>query len=106
LYHCRYPMLALDKLSAVCQDEIYIESAISTDYSPYTVDIGKGHGENMVMEFFPGEEFGGVGSNWWSPTLKCLCAMVAAAGWNDVRYWKYDAPTQVCLCRGFARGKK
>src|ERR1700733_6643238 len=30
-YHLRHPLLALDKLGAVCTDEIYVESAILDD---------------------------------------------------------------------------
>lgn len=35
LYHLRYPLLALDRLSALCNREIYVESAILDDFSPY-----------------------------------------------------------------------
>ena len=106
IYHCRYPMLALDKLSEVCLDEIYIESAICDQYSPYTDKVGDGHGDKIVMEFYPTDQLGGVGSNWWAPTMSCLQYMVLASGFQDIEAWKYNNPTDVYLCRGFVKGKK
>lgn len=108
LYHCRYPLLALDKLSAVCRGEIYIESAVADDYSPYRGYIGSGHGNvgDVLMEFFPGSEYGDMPTNWWSPTLVCLLRMVQSAGFGDVDIWKFDAPTELATCRGFCRGRK
>ena len=38
LYHLRHPLLALDRLAAVCDGEICVESAILDDYSPYRGD--------------------------------------------------------------------
>ncbi|HEX8521147.1 MAG TPA: DUF1698 domain-containing protein [Tepidisphaeraceae bacterium] len=107
LYHLRYPLLALDKLSAVCDSEIYVESAICDDFSPYRGGLGHGHAGSVVMEFYPGKELAGNDTNWWSPSLHCLGAMVVAAGFNEVNAWKLvDKPQQLGLCRGFARGRK
>lgn len=108
LYHCRHPLLALDKLSEVCSDEIYIESAICNDFSPYRGPIGAGYNNNfdVVMEFYPTTQLGSIETNWWSPTLTCLNFMVIAAGWDDVETWKFENPKEAALCRGFAKGKK
>ena len=109
LYHCRYPLLALDKLSAVCKNEIYVESAICNDYSPYRGYIGAGYANqrDIVMEFYPGDQLGGIESNWWSPTLICLRLMLGSAGWDKVDTWKFaDTHGEVALCRGFAKGTK
>ena len=55
----RYPLLALDLLSEVCDERIYVESAILDDYSPYRGGIGQGYsGKQMLMEFYPNEEYG------------------------------------------------
>ena len=43
LYHLRHPLLALDRLSAVCTSEIYVESAILDDYSAYRGGLGHGY---------------------------------------------------------------
>ncbi|MFB2934659.1 DUF1698 domain-containing protein [Aerosakkonemataceae cyanobacterium BLCC-F154] len=108
LYHLRYPLLALDKLAGLCDDELYLESAILDDFSPYQGGLGHGYsGKQMVMEFYPNNEYGGNSTNYWVPTLMCLANMLKAAGFNQVQAWKLvKQPTQVGLCRGFAVGSK
>lgn len=108
LYHLRYPLLGLDKLATVCGDEIFVETAILDDFSPYNGGLNKGYpGQQMVMEFYPGDQYGDNDSNWWVPTLNCLAKMVAAAGFQIIEAWKLDdKPSQVKYCRGFVHGKK
>ena len=108
LYHLRYPLLALDKLSALCDGEILVETAILDDYSPYNGGLQKGYpGQQMVMEFYPGKEYGSNETNWWAPTLYCLINLVKAAGFNNCRGWKLtDNPQELPHCRGFAYGNK
>jgi tRNA (mo5U34)-methyltransferase len=110
LYHCRYPLLALDRLSAVCTGSIYVESAISDRFSPYSPkDAPAGHGDKMVMEFYPSDQYGGNLTNWWAPTLRCLVHMVGSAGWDvDVKASRlnYEGKTRVPYERGFVRGAK
>ena len=108
LYHLRYPLMALDGLSAICDGEIFIESAILDDYSPYRGGLGKGYpGGHIVAEFYPGAQYGGNQTNWWAPTLHCLGALVQAAGFPAVQAWKLtDEPKDVSHCRGFAHGTK
>ena len=108
LYHLRYPLLSLDILSAICDSEIFIETAILDDFSPYQGGFGKGYsGGQPVMEFYPNDELGGNNTNWWAPSLSCLGLMTMAAGFDDVNVWKLvDTPDQLPHCRGFAHGKK
>jgi len=108
LYHLRHPLLALDKLASVCTREIYVETAILDDHSPYRGGIGGGYpGHQMVMEFYPGAEYAQNATNWWVPTLECLGAMVQAAGFKDVKTWKLiDQPSHLSRCRGFAKGTR
>ncbi len=106
LYHLRHPLLALDKLAAVCSGAIYVESAVLDDYSVYR-GLGQGYKNEMVMEFYPESQFGNNPTNWWSPTTFCLAQMVRASGFKEVRYWKLmDNPPRVSHCRGFVRGSK
>ena len=108
VYHLRHPLLALDKISALCKQEIYIESAILDDFSPYRGGLGHGYsGQQMVMEFYPGKQYGNNETNWWAPTLCCLMNMTHAAGFQKVEGWKLiDNPQHLSLCRGFVRGGK
>ena len=93
LYHLRYPLLALDKLSAVCSGTMIVESAVIDDFSPYR-GLGNGYpGQQMVMEFYPNSEFGDNPTNWWAPTVHCLGHMMCAAGFEKVELWKLtEAP--------------
>lgn len=108
LYHLRYPLLALDLLSSVCENQIFIETAILDDYSPYQGGIGRGYsGGQPVMEFYPNSEYGNNVTNWWAPSLSCLGLLTMAAGFEDVEVWKLtDNPQELAHCRGFCHGTK
>ncbi len=109
LYHLRHPLLALDTLADLCAPggDIYVESAILDDYSPYRGGLGNGYPNQMVMEFYPDKQYGNNQTNWWVPSLHCLGNMVKAAGFTDVEGWKLtNSPNHVALCRGFVRGKR
>lgn len=109
IYHLRHPLLALDKLSAVCDKQLFVESAILDDFSPYRGGLGHGYpGGQMVAEFYPEKEYGNNASNWWVPTLHCLGHMVRAAGFSaSVEAWKLQAnPHELPYCRGFVRASK
>lgn len=108
LYHLRHPLLALDLLSSVCDKEIFIETAVLDDFSPYQGGLGKGYpGAQPVMEFYPNNEYGDNVTNWWSPTLACLGLMTMSAGFPNVNVWKLsDQPTELPHCRGFCHGMR
>ncbi|MCU0227924.1 MAG: tRNA 5-methoxyuridine(34)/uridine 5-oxyacetic acid(34) synthase CmoB [Bryobacterales bacterium] len=108
LYHLRYPLLALDLMSKVCTGELYVESAILDDFSPYRGGLHHGYmGGQMVMEFYPDNQYGNNHTNWWAPTLHCLAHMVRAAGFDDINGWKLRAqPGSLAECRGFVKGVK
>lgn len=107
LYHCKYPQLALDKLSLICDGRIYIESAVLDSYSVYRGGIGKGYPEDVVVEFYPANQYGSNESNWWVPSLKCLGAMLSAADFKNIEIWPLTAsPNELSECRGFACGTK
>ena len=108
IYHLKHPLLALERISAVCTGSLYIETASLDDYSPYRGGIGHGFDQNeMVMEFYPGKQYGNNESNHWAPTLQCLAAMIESVGFRDVEAWELkDKPKDLAECRGFASGTK
>lgn len=108
LYHLRHPLLALEKIAAVTDELICVESAILDDLSPYRGGLGHGYaGNQMVMEFYPGNEYGQNHTNWWVPTLLLLGNLVGSAGFRDVDIWKLaESPKTEPHCRGFAQGWK
>jgi len=102
LYHLRHPLLALDQLAAVCDQAIFVESAILDDYSPYRGGIGHGYPDGqMVMEFYPDSQYGNNDTNFWVPTLHCLGHMVRSSGFDKVDGEKLvEAPDSPPYCRG------
>ena len=108
LYHLRHPLLALDRLAAITDELICVETAILDDFSVFRGGLGKGYGgSEVVMEFYAANEYGNNDSNWWVPNLNCLMRMNFAAGFHHVMGWKLnDAPTQLPECRGFAQGRR
>lgn len=108
IYHLRHPLLALDRISAICDQEIFVESAILNDYSPYRGGMGHGYpGGELVMEFYPDNQYGNNETNWWVPTLECLGHMVRVAGFDTVVGWKLaEDPESIAHCRGFVHGTK
>ncbi len=88
LYHCRYPMLALDLLRAVCNKTIRVETMISDDLSIYRGGFGHGFGSQPVTEFYPGAEYGQNETNWWGPTLHLVSQWMRAAGFTIKDAWK------------------
>jgi tRNA (mo5U34)-methyltransferase len=110
LYHLRHPLLALDALANLCEPGgiIYAESAVCDDFSPYRGGMGHGYpGKQMVMEFYPTNEYGNNASNWWAPTVQCMMYLLGAAGFTeDIQSWKIENPWEPSLCRGYARARK
>ena len=107
-YHLKHPLLALERIAAVCTGDLYVESAIGDDYSPYQGGMGHGHQGQMITEFYPGKQYGGNDSNWWVPTLQCLGALVESVGFTAVQAWPLcdGIPPDLAHCRGFVYGSK
>jgi len=108
IYHLKHPLLALEKIASICDGSIYVETASLDEYSPYRGGIGKGFNQNeAVMEFYPGNQYGGNESNWWAPTLQCLAGMMMSVGFKDIECWPLtETPKDLSQCRGFASGTK
>jgi len=108
IYHLKHPYLALEKISSICKGALYIETASLDEFSPYQGGIGHGFNQNeMVMEFYPTNQYGKNESNWWTPTLQCLGAMMESVGFKDIECWCLtEKPKDLAECRGFASGTK
>jgi tRNA (mo5U34)-methyltransferase len=108
LYHLKHPLLALEKIAAVCDGDLYLESAVCDDYSPYRGGLHHGFSQHeMVMEFYPGAQLAANRGNWWSPTIECLASMVQAVGFEQVAGWALtDTPRDHTECRGFVSASK
>ena len=102
------PVPQLEISASICDDSLYIESAILDDFSPYRGGMGNGYsGGQVVAEFYPEDQYGGNTTNWWVPTLHCMGFMARAAGFTDIEGWKLvDTPATLSLCRGFIRASR
>ena len=100
--------MAFPSVGAICRERLYIETACLDYYSEYQGGPGKGYpGKQVIMEFYPGSEYGENETNWWSPTLHCLGRMLRAAGFDRAYTWPLTKePTEAILARGFAVGEK
>ncbi len=108
IYHLKHPLLALEKISDVCDGSLYVETASLDEYSAYRGGVGKGFNQNeALMEFYPVDQYAENASNWWAPTLQCLGAMMETVGFKDVDCWPLmGEPKVLPHCRGFASGTK
>ncbi|MGD8499097.1 MAG: DUF1698 domain-containing protein [Phycisphaerales bacterium] len=108
IYHLKHPLMALEGISRLCKGALYVETASLDEYSPYRGGIGQGYDRNdMVMEFYPTNQYGNNSGNWWAPTLQCLGAMMETVGFKDIECWPLtEEPKELTDCRGFASGTK
>ncbi len=106
-HQLRHPLLALDRMAAVCEQTIYVEGPILDDYSAYR-GLRHGHADGqMVMECYPGNEDASKPMIRQLPTLQCLGLMVNSAGFSEVECWKLEEePRRMSRCRGFVKGAR
>jgi|694.fasta_scaffold47936_3 tRNA (mo5U34)-methyltransferase len=74
LYHTENPLAAMRKLASLTRGVAVIETEAME--VPGAADV-------PLCEFFPGSELNGDPSNWWSPNLRGLRGLVAAAGFTS-----------------------
>jgi tRNA (mo5U34)-methyltransferase len=89
LYHLRHPLLALERLAALCKRQLIMETEVADPPSGfaskvYSVLTGS-YTPQMWMEFYPGGEINRDPTTWWAPTPECGVAMLESCGFCDVR---------------------
>jgi tRNA (mo5U34)-methyltransferase len=88
LYHLRNPLLALDKIHAVCREYTLVETHVLDQYFVHqgdTIPLEKMHPwlkDSLVMQFYPNNELNNDWSNWWAPNIQCLRAMLDTSGFR------------------------
>jgi tRNA (mo5U34)-methyltransferase len=96
LYHLRHPLLALDRLRAVCRGRIYVESLACDD----GVFLDMEHTKPLqaiapdlvgipIAQFLPYGRFHPDASNKWAPNVACVRALLEDALFTveDVHVW-------------------
>ena len=74
LYHLRHPFLALERSAAVTKTLLILETVVDM------VGISR-----PAAAFYPGRELNNDPTNWWSPNVPGLHAMLDAVGFEDVK---------------------
>jgi tRNA (mo5U34)-methyltransferase len=73
LYHMRHPLLALEKVAAVTQGLLVLETKV--DFL---------HVHRPAAAFYPEKELNNDPTNWWGPNPAALTAMLRAVGFSRV----------------------
>jgi tRNA (mo5U34)-methyltransferase len=94
MYHLRDPLLVLDRLWDVCNEDALL--ALETQVCDSALLLGDGSFTSLrqidrrlddlcLMQFHPGDSLHGDHTNYWSPTAACTRALMGAAGFEVVR---------------------
>jgi len=75
LYHLRHPLLALDRVRALCRDLLVVET-----------HLGMPTGAGPVAAFYPGAELNNDPTNWWGPSMECVIAWLRSSGFKTVEF--------------------
>lgn len=81
LYHCRHPLLALERIAALTGEVALIESFVTDEI----ISGEHSTGHRKLMEFYESTELGGQLDNWYGPTSACLLSMIRSAGFARVQ---------------------
>jgi len=88
LYHLRNPLLALDKIHAVCREYALVETHVLDQYFVHQgkiTPLDTIHSwlkDSPIMQFYPNNELNNDLSNWWAPNIQCLRAMLDTSGFQ------------------------
>lgn len=72
LVHVRDPMLALERLAALCRDRLILAEEYSRRLAPLPISAAEFRGETPWM-------------TWWRPSVRAWLSMVRCAGFDEVR---------------------
>ena len=96
IYHLRHPLLALDRLRALCRGELYLESLVCDEAFFTDLDttrslrsLAPDLAALPLAQFLPYGRFHSDWTNKWVPNVACLRALVEDALFvaEEVRTW-------------------
>ncbi len=73
IYHMRHPLLALERVAALCDDLLILESYVETTEN-----------DAPLMRFLPDSSLNDDPTNWWAPNTACIEAMLRDVGLAEV----------------------
>src|SRR5262245_61125350 len=87
LYHLRHPLLGLERVHSVCRGQLILETAICDHHfidaggAPHELaEIAPALPPVPITQFYHGDELNSDYTNWWSPNLTALHAMLRSTG--------------------------
>ena len=90
-YHLRHPLLALDRIHALCREWLLIESHVldqqfiqDGEITPLAEISPRLPGSN-ILQFYPSDELAADSTNWFAPTTACMEQMVRTSGFVPQR---------------------
>jgi len=102
LYHLKHPLYALEKVSAICKDTMYLHSLLHGEGDHETLDNYEFKDRNLFdhpnfprMHFIE-KSFNNDQSNWWISNRSCLKAMARVAGFSKIEDTKFP---EIIVCR-------
>jgi tRNA (mo5U34)-methyltransferase len=75
LYHLKHPLLALERVAAVCREHLVLET-----------HLGARDSTKPMMAFYPGSELDGDATNWWGPNKACVEEMLRTVGFKTIEH--------------------
>jgi len=81
LYHMKYPLLALERVASVTNEQLILETEV--DLLGVT---------QPAVAFYAGSELNKDPTNWWAPNPKAVCHLLKAAGFKRVEIVSGPAP--------------
>ena len=88
LYHLRHPLLALDRLSELCNDQLILETELSSPrglWGALKRRVVGADNTNAGMRFHEADDLNRDPTNWWTPTPKCVEGMLRSSGFCGVQ---------------------
>lgn len=102
LYHLKHPLFALEKVSSICKDTMYLHCLLHGVRDHETLDDYRFDDRdfldhpNYPRMYFIEKRFNNDESNWWIPNRSCLKAMVRVAGFSKIEDTKFP---EIIVCR-------
>lgn len=86
LYHLRHPLVALERMAALCRGQLIVETLVAPQPSRLERLVTGRFGRRSAryMEFLEEDEVNRDPTNWWAPSPEGMLAMLRSCGFCDV----------------------
>ena len=87
-YHLRHPLLALDRIHAVCRQRLFLETHVLDNAFVHEGthvalrELDPRLERVALLQFYPYDELNQDFSNWFAPTVRCVEVMLRTSGFE------------------------